>query len=384
MVSIVGILAVVPLLPYTAGVRIDEAYVAEGQTQDESIELANLEDEGFPCRRYEICKCESAGYEEATTCAANTCTFTPWAPRFCSPTGKGWAFSPDCPKIKSWKSCMWANFNDPKQDYDAPGQDHYVEVPEAPAPTGEPLAVLTDVDDTIKCSGGGVGGVDKQCLGTKPHKMYPGVADFQLALARGVNNSMEPRKVIPLSARPSELRWILKMKENSPENEAYKKAASKAGIASWGIDTVRAGYGSVADFIDVLFKVKLTRFSRMGHRKFRNWRKIIPHVGGPTAFVGDNGQGDAVAAQMMLKESPMRTSLGGSMQVSFIHDVKQSCRSAECRTAWAKVGIHMFDHYPQAAEIAFRLGFISEESCSQVSATAPSLACNCTKAETSA
>merc|ERR1719491_1038166 len=104
----------------------------------------------------------------------------------------------------------------------------------------------------------------------------------------------------------------------------------------------------------------------------------MAQVGVPTAFVGDNGQGDAIAAQMMLKESPMYSDAGGTMHVSFIHDVVRKCQSEECRTAWARVGIHMFEHYPHAASIACRLGFISEDGCNQVCATAPALACNCT------
>ena len=58
-------------------------------------------------------------------------------------------------------------------------------------------------------------------------RIASGVAEFQLALARGPNDWPNPKKVIPLSARPSELELFLALDEDSEEGKAFKAAGAK-------------------------------------------------------------------------------------------------------------------------------------------------------------
>merc|ERR1719469_1068259 len=99
----------------------------------------------------------------------------------------------------------------------------------------------------MKCSGGPPAGADTVCLGTEVDEMYPGDGQFALALARGLEGEMDPRKVAPLSARPSELEWFLAMEPNSTEDRTYRRAAEDVGIEGWGLDVDNAMYGSIFD-----------------------------------------------------------------------------------------------------------------------------------------
>jgi len=245
----------------------------------------------------------------------------------------------------------------------------------------EGVVVMTDVDDTIKCSGGPPAGADGACMHTKKHEMYPGVVAFQLALARGRKDSKKPKKVIPLSARPAELSMFLSMKKDSKEGRAYARAAEVQNV-TWGLDTENAQYGSVFDVTDFtelagMGDTDLTRYDKLGHRKFKNWLKVANSFGQAAVFVGDNGQGDTVAAQMMLKRSADMKDEQGALRAAFIHDVIRRCVSKDCRETWAKHGIYMFQHYGDAADIAAELGLISRQHCKAICAKVADWQCKC-------
>jgi len=336
------------------------------------------------CSPWEVCKCMADWNEDATECQSSSCTFGPDHPSRCCPQGgrRRTCFRPKCKEIEDWSDCEWANWNGQGgAAWDEPGTNLFTDVPQTVLDHGqEGLIVMTDVDDTMKCSGGpAAGGVDETCLGTEPHEMYPGVAEFSLALARGSQDGLRPRKVVPLSARPAELKKFLAMKPGSPEDNTYRQAAEAVGIEAWGLDTENALYGGLRDSTD--FKhvegTKPTRFIKLGHRKYTNWKEVGAAWGSPTAFIGDNGQGDAVAAQMMLKRSAGLPSEQGALRVAFIHDVIRACTSAGCRSAFAQRGVFLFDHYAQAAGLAAANGFISASSCLAVCAAAPMLPCSC-------
>lgn len=283
--------------------------------------------------------------------------------------------------------CEWANFNQ-AEGFDLPGQGLFVDVPLAKQTrgTGSGLLVLSDVDDTMKCSGGPPAGSDSDCSGTSKGKMYPGMAAFALSLSRGAGGGLAPRKVIPLSARPSQLRAFTGMSEDSHENSALKEAAEAVGIENWGLNTEDAMYGSIGDFTDFkelvgIHDTDLTRYDKLGYRKYNNWKEAASGLRAPCAFIGDNGQGDLVAAQMMLKRSEGLSDQQGPLRVAFIHDVLQRCRSSSCRNAWAQRGVHLFEHYPHAAGVAARFNFISGEECLSVCAAAPTLPCSCLSAQ---
>lgn len=113
--------------------------------------------------------------------------------------------------------------------------------------------VISDVDDTLKSSGGvnvggvALGGIDVQY---ERGDFYPGVAEFMLEISRhGLSDedSKSPPKVAVLTARAEELKLALEIKENSKLAVAMRAAGDRAGIPNWGIGPVL--YGSVAEWI---------------------------------------------------------------------------------------------------------------------------------------
>lgn len=335
------------------------------------------------CGSYEVCKCQMTSDDSVATCLANTCTFAPTAPFFCCTEGGWWCSGAQCDsQITSWEDCEWANF--PSEDTEQrvggvyPGEGLYVDLPAiTPKSSSRGAYVLTDVDDTIKCSGGPPAGADTVCSGTSPHNMYPGVAEFALALARGPNDSTTPPKVVPLSARPDELSAFLAMRDDTPEGQAYANAASSQNISGWGLDVDNAQYGSGLDLTDFHVDTDLTGFDKMGFRKYNNWKSIKGNFGGVSFFIGDNGQGDVVAAEMMLKRSHALQDSQGALRAAFIHDALRRCSSSSCKSTWATYGIFFFANYVDAAGQAKNLGLISRVGCQTVCVAAPSFSCTC-------
>jgi hypothetical protein len=109
--------------------------------------------------------------------------------------------------------------------------------------------VISDVDDTLKSSGGvqlggvALGGIDVQY---SRGDVYPGVTEFMLQLSRS-GGSMTPPKVAILTARAEEFKAALELKETSKIAKAFKATGKAAGIENWGLGPVL--YGSVAEWI---------------------------------------------------------------------------------------------------------------------------------------
>jgi hypothetical protein len=158
--------------------------------------------------------------------------------------------------------------------------------------------VVTDIDDTIKSSGGlhiggiALGGIDVQYpRGT----VYPGVAHFLFYLSLGMRTT--PAKLAVLTARAEEFRQVLQLKPDSPLALSLEAAAEEAGVVGWGIGPVL--YGSLAEWIYQ---------TRKGLRKFSNFERLLQQD--PTGdifqyiYVGDTGELDQEAGETMLREYP--------------------------------------------------------------------------------
>lgn len=189
--------------------------------------------------------------------------------------------------------------------------------------------VISDVDDTIKSSGGvavagvALGGIDKQYA---RGEVYPGVAEFMLhvslaSLSSPSSSSSETSTVLPnppkvaiLTARAEEFKAALELKENSAIAEAFRNAGRDAGISDWGLGPVL--YGSVVEWIVQ---------TRKGLRKFNNFERLIQQD--PTGallqyvYVGDTGELDQEAAETMLREYPER------VKAVFLHVVSSGDRA---------------------------------------------------------
>ncbi|CAB9508534.1 expressed unknown protein [Seminavis robusta] len=167
--------------------------------------------------------------------------------------------------------------------------------------------VLSDVDDTLKSSGGvnvagvNLGGIDIQY---ERGEIYPGVAQFMLEVSMGgsssrVNGTLEkcPPKVAILTARAEEFKAALELKQDSKIAVALRTAAEASGVQQWGLGPVL--YGSVAEWIIQ---------NKKGLRKFTNFERLLEQD--PTGtilqyvYVGDTGELDQEAGETMLREYP--------------------------------------------------------------------------------
>ncbi|KAL3921684.1 MAG: hypothetical protein SGPRY_004818 [Prymnesium sp.] len=205
--------------------------------------------------------------------------------------------------------------------------------------------VVTDIDDTIKSSGGvalagiPLGGVDTSVT---RNSFYPGVFQFGLELSLGsVFFRRKAKPVAILTARAREFKAFLEIKQSSKLCERYRQVAQARGIPRWGVGPVL--YGSVQEWICQ---------ERKGWRKFENFKLLresnsestryapVPTLRsnstlprqlaqlslrrGSYVFIGDNGKSekDLEAAHMMISAYP------GLMRAVFIHAVSGDVQPA--------------------------------------------------------
>eukprot|EP01083_Nonionella_stella_P052652 139623_1 len=112
------------------------------------------------------------------------------------------------------------------------------------------VQVISDVDDTLKSSGGvnvggiALGGVDVQYA---RGSFYPGVFQFllELSLARiDTANPLEtttPPQVAILTARAEEFKAALELTPESSLGVAFRKTGERCGVPGWGLGPVLYG-----------------------------------------------------------------------------------------------------------------------------------------------
>lgn len=188
----------------------------------------------------------------------------------------------------------------------------------ASAPPLGPLQVITDIDDTVKSSGGvrfgniPIGGVDTQYA---RGEFYPGVFKFMVGLAtHGTPPAAEPVDAAVLTARAREFQWALALTDDDPICRQFRAAGQQAGHSQWKIGTVL--YGSVNEWV----------FQRLkGRRKFENFKILLSQAprdeGRCFVFVGDTGELDREAGELMLIHYPHL------MRGLFLHVVGDAARS---------------------------------------------------------
>ncbi len=159
--------------------------------------------------------------------------------------------------------------------------------PYPPTTQNSILQVITDIDDTVKSSGGvrllgvALGGIDTQY---RRGQYYPGAFQFALELSRfGVPEGGEPQRVAVLTARAREFKvrprllllsllfyraavrvltdkrwthllagWLagwqfaLELKPTHKVCRTYARAGAENGVEGWGVGTVL--YGSVKEW----------------------------------------------------------------------------------------------------------------------------------------
>eukprot|EP00560_Eucampia_antarctica_P009503 CAMPEP_0197829318 /NCGR_PEP_ID=MMETSP1437-20131217/5754_1 /TAXON_ID=49252 ORGANISM="Eucampia antarctica, Strain CCMP1452" /NCGR_SAMPLE_ID=MMETSP1437 /ASSEMBLY_ACC=CAM_ASM_001096 /LENGTH=287 /DNA_ID=CAMNT_0043430903 /DNA_START=162 /DNA_END=1023 /DNA_ORIENTATION=- len=234
--------------------------------------------------------------------------------------------------------------------------------------------VISDVDDTLKSSGGvkigdiALGGIDVQY---ERGDMYPGVFQFMLELSlpsvvtlqekqeeEEAAPKLYPPKVAVLTARAEEFKIALELKENSKLAVAFRKTGEKMGYDNWGLGPVL--YGSVAEWVIQ---------DRKGLRKFSNFERLLEQD--PTGrimqyiYVGDTGELDQEAGETMLREYPE------VVKAVFLHVVSERPfpRIPPPKLINGRPVV-FFRTYVGAAAKACQLGLIDEDAMMRVATTA--------------
>jgi hypothetical protein len=219
------------------------------------------------------------------------------------------------------------------------------------------LQVVTDIDDTVKSSGGvevaGIylGGVDASYTrGT----FYPGVFAFSAELAMA-KNGRTPSDVAVLTARAEEFRFALELKQSDKLCVGFRNAGMARGLSDWGVGPVL--YGSVAEWICQ---------ERKGWRKYENFKLLRERnrKGTTYVFIGDNGKSekDLEAATRIVEEFPEE------VEAVFIHAVDADEQPAPLPddTQVGTVPVRYFRTYASAAAKAARLGLLDNGAAGRV------------------
>jgi len=229
--------------------------------------------------------------------------------------------------------------------------------------------VISDVDDTLKSSGGvkigdiALGGIDTQY---ERGEFYPGVFQFMFELSissfesQGITpressgQGISPPKVAILTARAEEFKVALKLKEDSKLAKAFRKTGEEYGVERWGLGPVL--YGSVAEWVNQ---------ARKGLRKFSNFERLINQD--PTGkimeyvYVGDTGELDQEAGETMLREYPE------VVKAVFLHVVSEKPFPAIPLPKLINGRpVIFFRTYVGAAVSACKLGLISESAMMRI------------------
>mmetsp|Transcript_101208 Transcript_101208/g.325151 ORF Transcript_101208/g.325151 Transcript_101208/m.325151 type:complete len:1400 (-) Transcript_101208:161-4360(-) len=154
------------------------------------------------------------------------------------------------------------------------------------------LKIITDMDDTLQCSGGRwPAGIDARY---PRHTPYPGVTAFYRELQGGG----ELGQLVALSARPHLVSDIVergifeRFAKLQEENGLHTMPALLTGALDSGIKFASSGGGD-----EGMRALALKKFE-----KFEEYIALYPEF--RVVFIGDNGQADYAVGQMMCRQYP--------------------------------------------------------------------------------
>mmetsp|Transcript_8578 Transcript_8578/g.22571 ORF Transcript_8578/g.22571 Transcript_8578/m.22571 type:complete len:483 (+) Transcript_8578:87-1535(+) len=243
------------------------------------------------------------------------------------------------------------------------------------SPLAHVIQVITDIDDTIKCSGGvRIAGIPMGGIDTRYARgdFYPGVFQFTLELSLHQPNrklvqqnqgehalktvqKVPPLPVAVLTARARELKFALRIHRRSLLATMFQEAGVRAGFAEWGLGPVL--YGSIAEWICQ---------SRKGRRKFRNFERLmrkqkeyfeLKNIAISYVYIGDTGEMDPDAANRMIEHYPKL------VQGVFLHAVGDEHYNDFVQNG---VPVHFFRTYIAAARKAVQCGLLDLEALVRV------------------
>ncbi|GLE00289.1 hypothetical protein PINS_up009016 [Pythium insidiosum] len=208
--------------------------------------------------------------------------------------------------------------------------------------------VLSDVDDTLYSSGGRYpAGIDTRY---PRHVVYPGVLSFYRELDMGTAGPDDWRddhvgNLVFLSARPH-------VYKDMSEKKSYAKfAALYENKGMHTLPTMLAG--SLQSGRAFMVQGDLEPMARKKFENFGEYYQLYPEF--THVFVGDNGQGDVRAAELIVEKYG-----SSALEAAFFHLVQPvektfGYHSSEDLERWRKMNIVFFHTYVGAAVEAFRL-----------------------------
>eukprot|EP00929_Paragymnodinium_shiwhaense_P117038 TRINITY_DN8715_c0_g1_i1.p1 TRINITY_DN8715_c0_g1~~TRINITY_DN8715_c0_g1_i1.p1 ORF type:complete len:760 (-),score=100.95 TRINITY_DN8715_c0_g1_i1:329-2608(-) len=169
-----------------------------------------------------------------------------------------------------------------------------------PQPDHPGLVVLSDVDDTLLPATDRlhIGGCDRSW--TLDGRLYPGVCRLHRELRRGLREQYGGQDYsVLLTARPPALVGGLKTTCRRLSGIRYPRLA------------ILPGSGGAADMAMNAMRVLFSKFSQLGAVKvtrLQEYSDLFPEYVGRFVFIGDDGQGDLIAAEEMLGKAVPRPS----------------------------------------------------------------------------
>lgn len=230
------------------------------------------------------------------------------------------------------------------------------------------VRVITDIDDTVKSSGGKtlfgipLGGIDKQY---RRGEFYPGVFQFILELSRhgaaaAKGLYMVPETVGVLTARAKEFKFALELKQEGKLCRKFRDCGVKNGFHNWGVGSVY--YGSAQEWVVNSWK---------GLRKFENFELMMEDHAlekdgkrDEYIFVGDTGERDEQAGEFIATKYPR------NLRAVFLHVVSMNTNPKHVSVPGdryiGKVPIYYFRTYVGAATKALKAGLMTADGVQKV------------------
>ncbi|RAW41172.1 hypothetical protein PC110_g2665 [Phytophthora cactorum] len=208
--------------------------------------------------------------------------------------------------------------------------------------------VLSDVDDTLYSSGGRYpAGLDTRY---PRHTLYPGVLPFYRELDMGTVGPAEwtddrVGNLVFLSARPHVYKDV-------SEKKSYAKfAALYEMMGMHTLPTMLAG--NLTSGRAFMWQGDLEPMAQKKFENFSEFYQLYPEF--KHVFVGDNGQGDVRAAELIVEKFGPDALEAGFFQRVQPMEKMFNYHSKEDLERWRKMNIVFFDTYVGAAVEAFRM-----------------------------
>lgn len=205
---------------------------------------------------------------------------------------------------------------------------------------------------------------------------YPGVFQFSLELSRyRLPAWQEPLSVAVLTARARELLFALEIGDSHQISREFRTCGERNGMKPWGRGPVL--YGSIKEWICT---------GRKSARKARNFGKLVKDDGqggrgrpsgaeGGYIFIGDTGEGDPRAGEMMSMAYPER------LRAVFLHVVSDAARQDRVSVPADRlvngVPVVYFRTYVGAAAKAVELGLMDKSGLENVITAAQQVSVGC-------